>query len=70
MLPIQKYKAASHILRTGSYINNYLLGNVNFALSKAITIPASIKYFKIYRYDPSVVGSKPTLQTYPVNIKE
>jgi succinate dehydrogenase (ubiquinone) iron-sulfur subunit len=70
MLPIQNYKAVSHILRTGTYINKYLLGNVKFASSKAITIPASIKYFKIYRYDPSVIGSKPTLQTYPVNIKE
>jgi len=63
MSSIQKHKISISLLKKGT----------NFFSSKAISqspIVDSIKYFKIYRYNPSIIGSKPTLQTYPVNIKE
>jgi len=63
MSSIQKHKISISLLKKGT----------NFFSSNVISQPPivdSIKYFKIYRYNPSIIGSKPTLQTYPVNIKE
>ena len=30
----------------------------------------SVKYFKIYRWDPEVPGQKPYMATYAVNMSE
>jgi succinate dehydrogenase (ubiquinone) iron-sulfur subunit len=72
MSSIQKYKTSMSLLNKITS-SRFPLERVRFHSSNTVTqqpISTSIKYFKIYRYNPSVIGSKPTLQTYPVNIKE